>query len=217
MRLILETLRCVIFQHALDTWVVHYNTKFSLKYSQLTAHRSPIRVRYICVCFWVYNLLAPEGCGSHSVSIIFILIIQNSSLGIHNEIAFRWMLQNLINKRSTLVQVMGCYSRDLHHCWPRSMLLFRPQWVRAMFNRLKAVLEGFVVTLYEGTCKKEVPVPRPKAKRFYVLFACAQVHCDNKTRQISLSHDYMLWDVLVLIHWHYNPDWWSWNRNWLID
>ena len=39
-------------------------------------------------------------------SIIFKLIIQNSSLGTRCEIADRWMPQNLTNEKSTLVQVM---------------------------------------------------------------------------------------------------------------
>ena len=70
--------------------------------------------------------LAPGGYGSTFKSIIFRLITQNSSLGTWCEIVFRWMPQNLINRKSTLVQVMAWYclvtSHHLSQCWPRSML-----------------------------------------------------------------------------------------------
>ena len=41
------------------------------------------------------------------VEVIFNLIIQDSSLDTHYEIALRWMPQNLTNEKSTLVQVMS--------------------------------------------------------------------------------------------------------------
>ena len=45
---------------------------------------------------------------------------------------------------------------------------------------LRLVLEGFVVTMHEGACETG----------FDVLFVQARVHCDNKTQQIGLNHDY---------------------------
>ena len=84
---------------------------------------------------WV-NSLAPWRCGCNLKSVIFKFIIQNSSLGIGSEIALKWMPQNLIIDKSTLVQVMvWCHQATSHHlsqCWLRSMSWYgdiRPQWV----------------------------------------------------------------------------------------
>ena len=56
---------------------------------------------------------------------IFKLIIQNSSLGSPSEITLRWILQNLTNEKSTLVQVMVwcclATSHYLSQSWPRYM------------------------------------------------------------------------------------------------
>ena len=54
-----------------------------------------------------YNSLAPARCGSNFKCIIFRLIIQNSGLNTHYEIALRWMPQNCSYEKSTLVQVMA--------------------------------------------------------------------------------------------------------------
>ena len=71
-----------------------------------------------------------------SKNIILKLITQNNSLGIHREIALRWMPQKLSNEKLTLVQLMAwCHQATSHylsHCWPRSMspyCITRPQWV----------------------------------------------------------------------------------------
>ena len=62
--------------------------------------------------------------------------MQNSSLGIHYEIVLRSMLENIINEKSILVQIMAwcrqAPSHYLNQCWARSMLPYgvtRPQWV----------------------------------------------------------------------------------------
>ena len=49
----------------------------------------------------IVNSLTPGRCGSDFQRVIFKLIMQNSSLGTHCEIALRWMPQSLINKKST--------------------------------------------------------------------------------------------------------------------
>ena len=54
----------------------------------------------------ILNPLYPGRCGNNFKNIIFIVIIQNTSLGSHYEIAPSWMKQNLINEKSTLVQAM---------------------------------------------------------------------------------------------------------------
>ena len=63
---------------------------------------------------------------SYTVDVVFTLsyfkiFIQNSSLATHCEIALKWMTQNLIDKKSTLVQVMaGCCQAPSHYlsqCW----------------------------------------------------------------------------------------------------
>ena len=57
--------------------------------------------------------------------------------------------------------------------------------VQEMFKGLRPVLVGFVVTMHEGACKTGSQIAG-----FDVLFAQAQVHCDNKPRQIGLNHNY---------------------------
>ena len=61
------------------------------------------------------NSLAPGRCGSKFKSVIFETI-QNSSLDTCCEIALKWMLQNLTNEKSTLVQVMAwCRQATSHY------------------------------------------------------------------------------------------------------
>ena len=83
------------------------------------------------------NSLAPGRYGSNFKSIIFKIIIQNSSLGAHCESALGWMSLNLINERSTLVLVMAwshqATSNYQDQCWPRVMTPYgttTPQWVK---------------------------------------------------------------------------------------
>ena len=78
-----------------------------------------------------------ERCGNNFKSIIFKLIIQNSSLATHCEIVPRWMQWDIANEKSTLVRVMvWCRQAPSHYLrqwWPGSMSLFgltRPQWVK---------------------------------------------------------------------------------------
>ena len=85
------------------------------------------------------NLLALRKCSSNLKSRIFKLIIQNSSLGSHCEIALRWMPQNLPNEKSALVQVMAwCHQAASHYlsqCWLRSISPYgvtKPQWVNTL-------------------------------------------------------------------------------------
>ena len=60
------------------------------------------------------------------------------SWGISCEIALMWMSMDLIDDKSTLVQVMAWCRQEASHylsqCWPRSMMpcgVTRPQWVKA--------------------------------------------------------------------------------------
>ena len=55
-------------------------------------------------------------------SLIFTLIIQNNSFSTCCENAPRWMPQNLINEKSTLVKVIPCHY--LSQCWSRFMLSY---------------------------------------------------------------------------------------------
>ena len=56
-----------------------------------------------------------------------------------------------------------------------------------LLKGLRLVLDGFVVTMHEGACETGSQIPRALAR---VLFPQAQVHWDNKPRQIGLNPDY---------------------------
>ena len=49
------------------------------------------------------NSLVPGQCGSKFKSMIFKLIIKNSSLATHYEIVLRWIPQNLTDEKPSLV------------------------------------------------------------------------------------------------------------------
>ena len=85
-------------------------------------------------CTLTHWSLGAWRCGSNFKHIIFQLIIRKVVWT--HEIALRWMLKNLTNDISTLVQVMAwcrqAPSYCLSQCWPWSMSLYditRPQWV----------------------------------------------------------------------------------------
>ena len=82
------------------------------------------------------NSLAPGKFVSNFKIFTFKLIIENHSLATHCEIDLRAISQELINGKSTLVQVMAlCRQAPSHYlsqCWLRSMSLYhvtRPQWI----------------------------------------------------------------------------------------
>ena len=66
-------------------------------------------------CHDVYSL-APRRCNSNLKSIIFKLIIQNTSLCTQCEIVVKWMPQEPTNEKSTFVQVMAwCHQATSHY------------------------------------------------------------------------------------------------------
>ena len=88
-------------------------------------------------------LLTPGKCGDYFKSVLFKLLIQNSSLGAHCKIVLRWMPQNLMSEKSTLVQVMAwCRQATSHYldqCCPRSLMpygIISPWWVNVEKVRL---------------------------------------------------------------------------------
>ena len=65
------------------------------------------------------GVLAPGKCSGKFKSIIFKCITQKSSLDTHCEIGLRWMLENLTNDKSTLLQVMAwCRQAPSHYLSP---------------------------------------------------------------------------------------------------
>ena len=78
------------------------------------------------VCHWIlwqkHINMSTGKYGSNFKSVIFKLIIQNSSMGFRCLIALRWMPQDLTDEKSTLVQVIAwCHqatSHNLSQCWP---------------------------------------------------------------------------------------------------
>ena len=78
---------------------------------------------------------------------------------------------------------------------------------------LRPALEGFVVTMHEGACETGSQIPTAQPEGFDVLFAQAQVHCDNKPWQIGLNHNY---NMTFLISPHgcpYSPLKWQSSRS----
>ena len=61
------------------------------------------------------NSLAPWRAGNNFKSIIFKLIIQNSCLGTHCEIALMWMPQNSFDDKSALAQVIAWVHQVTNH------------------------------------------------------------------------------------------------------
>ena len=73
-----------------------------------------------------FNSLTPGKCVRNLKSIIIKFIIHDRNLGIHGEIALKWMPQNLTNEKSTLLQIMDwCRQVAIHYlsqCQHISML-----------------------------------------------------------------------------------------------
>ena len=95
--------------------------------------------------------------------VIFKLIIGNTVLGTHCEIALWWMQQHFTNERSTLVQVMAwcrqATSHFLSQCWPSSMSPYgitRPQWVNALCT---CYIATGIVCNYKGNQSQDCRVP----------------------------------------------------------
>ena len=70
-------------------------------------------------------------------SVIFKLILMIGGWNIFSKIALKWMSLDLIDDKSTLVQVMAwCHQATSHYpsqCWTRSVSPYgvtRPQWVK---------------------------------------------------------------------------------------
>ena len=105
-------------------------------------------------CFTLYfNSLAPGRFEINLRKAIFKLILMIGGWGIFCKIALRWMSMDVIDDKSTLVQVMAwcrqATSHYLSHCWPRSMSPYgitRPQWVKLLI----VCLRNFVSVLEQG-------------------------------------------------------------------
>ena len=92
---------------------------------------------------WI-NSLTPRRFGCDFKNLIFNLV---SLIGILRSLydnALRWMPQNIIDDKSTLVQVMAwCRQATSHYlsqCWLRSMSpydVIRPQWVNKLVDILQ--------------------------------------------------------------------------------
>ena len=88
-----------------------------------------------------FNSLAPGRCGCNLKLVIFKLTSRVDILSISCEIALRWMTQDFIDDKSTLVQVMAwCRQATSHYlgqCRPRSISPYgiaRPLSVACMWK-----------------------------------------------------------------------------------
>ena len=90
--------------------------------------------------FWSFfrNSLAPGGFGCNFKTSLFKLALLIGTFRASFDKVLRWMMQDLTDDESTLVQVMAwCHQATSHYlsqCWTRSMSpygIIRPQWVKA--------------------------------------------------------------------------------------
>ena len=84
----------------------------------------------------VINSLAPGRPRCHFKTAIFNIVLLIGIFTSSKDNALRWMLRDLIDDKSTLIQVMAwCRQATSHYlsqCWPSSMSPYditRPQWV----------------------------------------------------------------------------------------
>ena len=113
------------------------------------------------------NSLAPRRFQFYLRQVIFKLILVNGGWGISYEIALRWMPLDLIDDKSTLVQVTAwcrqATSHCLNQCWPRSRSpngVTRPQWVNFMrHNRIDEMHATFWNQIFTGNLRQYFPLP----------------------------------------------------------
>ena len=133
----------------------------------------------------IFNSLAPGWCGNNFESKIVKLITENSSLGIHCEIASREIPQNSTNEKSTLVQVMACCRQATSHylsqCWLRFMLPYSITWYndwsmsmwyenRATFSRGKHPAHEYALeAAYPGNLNKQLSLWIYISQRLQIL------------------------------------------------
>ena len=135
--------------HALS-WVgpahydVHWRQQHNVGELLHCLHIALSTVKYLQRRKWV-NSLVPGRCGNNFKSMIFKLTVQNSSWSTGWETALRIMPHNLINDKSTLVQVMAwswCRQTTSHYLsqyWPSSM---SPYGITRHNNILRPELHG---------------------------------------------------------------------------
>ena len=87
---------------------------------------------------WIYQIVTgvTSVVGVPSTHLVFNLVLLIGIFRSSDYNALWWMPQDLIDDKSTLVQVMACCCQATSHylsqCWPRSMMSYgvnRPQWV----------------------------------------------------------------------------------------
>ena len=110
---------------------------------QMSCVSCQIWVSYLTGEQWFHNLeklgvnsLASGRPGCHFKTAIFNLVLLIGILTSSKDDTLRWMPRNLMDNKSTLVQVMAwCRQTTSHYlsqCWPRSLPIYgvtRPQWV----------------------------------------------------------------------------------------
>ena len=85
------------------------------------------------------NALAPGRSYCYFKNVIFNLALLIGIFKSSYDNVLRWLLQDLTDDKSTLVQIMAwCHKATRHYlnqCWPRSPMLYgvtRPQWVNIL-------------------------------------------------------------------------------------
>ena len=112
--------------------------------------------------FLVINSLTPEIWMKFYLC-DFKTILQNADWGISSEIALRWMLLDLTDDQSTLIQVMAWCRQETSHylsqCWLSSLLPYsttRPQWVKMVQGAVFSCPGAWrrqVIGIHNADCK----------------------------------------------------------------
>ena len=94
------------------------------------------------ISLYFFNSLAPGKFEWNFRYLIFQIISVIDGWVITCELALRWMLLDITDDKSTLVQVMAwCHQATSHYlsqCWPRSLSPYgvtRPKWINTLRHR----------------------------------------------------------------------------------
>ena len=152
----------------------------------------------------VFNSLAHQSSGSDFTSVLLKLISWIDILTTSFECSLRWMLQNAIDDKSTLVWVMAwCHQAiSLNKSWPSSVMphsITRPQWVNTLFPNIYQYCKW-----WQLKCEKNVFAIRKLHCHLLVFYLC--LNKDSATKRSCY--------ICNIFHW-LRPSW-AITRKWAL-